>query len=133
MSCPFQPEKRRNDMKGSTLILVPAMTLVFSVAAFAQQRPHPGGGPPATHGTGNGPGLSESREAGTNAHTDISHASPSEVLSHNTAIAGKIKTLTGQDAVTACGRFQQLGPFVAPAPFAKHPPLPARFPTLNAP
>src|SRR5260370_92143 len=132
MSCPFQPEKRRNDMKGSTLILVPAMTLVFSVAAFAQQRPHPGGGPPATHGTGNGPGVSESREAGTNAHTDISHASPSEVLSHNTAIAGKIKTLTGQDAVTACGGFKNLGQCVAAAHLAKNLDIPGGFDALKA-
>jgi len=119
-------------MKGSTLILVPAMALVFSVPAFAQQRAHPGGGPPAGHGAGGGSGLSESREAGTTAHTDISHASPSDVLSHNTAIAGKIKTLTGQDAQTACGGFKNLGQCVAAAHVAKNLDIPGGFDALKA-
>lgn len=118
-------------MKGSTLILVPAMAFAFSAPAFAQ-RSRPGGGPPAGHGAGSGSGLSESREAGTTAHTDMSHASPSDVLSHNTVIAGKIKTLTSQDAVTACNGFKNLGQCVAAAHVAKNLDIPGGFNALKA-
>jgi hypothetical protein len=64
--------------------------------------------------------MSGSHEGGTAAHTNMSHASPSTVLSHNTAIAGKIKTLTGQDAETACSGFKNLGRCVAAAHVAKN-------------
>src|SRR2546422_6295105 len=53
--------------------------------------------------------LPISHASGAAAHTDMSHGSPSDVLSHNTAIAGKIQTLTGQDAKTACSGFKNLG------------------------
>jgi hypothetical protein len=53
---------------------------------------------------------------------NMSHASPSDVLSHNTAIAGKIQTLTGQDAQAACADWSgdlplcpQFGSFGLPA------------------
>ena len=60
-------------------------------------------------------------EANANAmsHTDMSHASPNNVLSHNMAIAGKISTLTGEDATTACNGFKSLGRRVAAAHVAK--------------
>ncbi len=119
-------------MKGSTLILVPAMALAFSAPAFAQ-RSHPSpGGQPAGRGAGGGSGASESHEPGTKANTDISHALPSDVLSHNTAIAGKIKMLTGQDAATACGGFKNLGQCVAAAHVAKNLDIPGGFDALKA-
>ncbi len=118
-------------MKRSTLIAVAAMVLAFSAPAFAQ-RSHPGGGPPAGRGAGSGSGMSGSHEARTTAHTDMSHASPSEVLSHNTAIAGKIKTLTGQDAATACSGFKNLGQCVAAAHVAKNLDIPGGFDALKA-
>jgi hypothetical protein len=62
----------------------------------------------------------------------MSHASPSEVLSHNTAIAGKIKTLTGQDAQTACSGFKNLGQCVAAAHVAKNLDIPGGFDALKA-
>jgi hypothetical protein len=37
------------------------------------------------------------------------HSSPNDVLTHNTAIAGKIKTLTSEDATSACNGFKNLG------------------------
>lgn len=119
-------------MKGSTLILVPAMALAFSAPAFAQ-RSHAGtGGPAVAHGNGNGPGVSESHEPGTKANTDMSHALPSDVLSHNTAIAGKIKTLTSQDAQMACSGFKNLGQCVAAAHLAKNLDIPGGFNALKA-
>ncbi len=119
-------------MKRSTLIVVAAMALAFSAPAFAQ-RPssHPGGGPPAGRGAG-GSSMSGSHEAGATSHTDMSHASPSDVLSHNTAIAGKIKTLTGQDALTACSGFKNLGQCVAAAHVAKNLDIPGGFDALKA-
>ncbi len=118
-------------MKRSTLIVVSALALAFSAPVFAQ-RSHPGGGPPAGRGAGSGSGMSGSHEAGNTAHTDMSHASPSEVLSHNTAIAGKIKALTGQDAATACSGFKNLGQCVAAAHVAKNLNFPGGFDALKA-
>ena len=119
-------------MKRSALIVVAAMALAFSAPAFAQ-RSHPGGGPPAGHGPGSGSGMSSSHDAGAPAtHADMSHASPSDVLSHNTAIAGKIKTLTGQDAQTACNGFKNLGQCVAAAHVAKNLDIPGGFEALKA-
>lgn len=117
-------------MKRSTLIVVAAGALAFSVPAFAQ-RSHPGGGPPAGHATGSGSSMG-ANGSGANAHTDMSHASPGEVLSHNTVIAGKIKTLTGQDAQTACGGFKNLGQCVAAAHVAKNLNIPGGFDALKA-
>jgi hypothetical protein len=125
-------------MKRSTLIVAAATALVFSVPAFAQ-RSHPGpGGPPSgaggassEHGTGSGSGMSGSHEAGTTGHTDMSHASPSTVLSHNTAIAGKIQKLTGQDAQTACSGFKNIGQCVAAAHVAKNLDMPGGFGALK--
>jgi len=62
----------------------------------------------------------------------MSHASPSTVLSHNTAIAGKIKTLTGEDAATACSGFKNLGQCVAAAHVAKNLNIPGGFDALEA-
>ena len=53
-------------------------------------------------------------------HADMMHAAPGDVLSHNTAIAGKIKTLTGEDATKACDGFKNLGQCVAAAHVAKN-------------
>jgi hypothetical protein len=126
-------------MKRSTLILVAALALAFSAPAFAQ-RSHPGpGGPPSGAGgassgraDGSNSNMSGSHEAGTTGHTDMSHASPSTVLSHNTAIAGKIQTLTGQDAQTACSGFKNIGQCVAAAHVAKNLDIPGGFDALKA-
>src|SRR5712664_190564 len=126
-------------MKRATLILVAATALVFSAPAFAQRsHPSPGGppssagGPPAGRGPGSGSGASGSHEGGNTAHTDMSHGSPSDVLSHNTAIAGKIQTLTGQDAQTACSGFKNIGQCVAAAHVAKNLDIPGGFDALRA-
>jgi len=113
-----------------SLTIVAAMALAFSAPAFAQ-RSHPGGGPPAGHGPGSNPGMSSSHDAGSAAHSDM-HGSPSDVLSHNTAIAGKIKSLTGQDAQTACGGFKNMGQCVAAAHVAKNLDIPGGFDALRA-
>jgi len=102
----------------------------FSSPALAQ-RGH--GGPPPSHGSS---GMANSGGSGSNAnsmsHTNMSHASPSDVLSHNTAIADKIKTLTGQDATSACDGFKNLGQCVAAAHVAKNLDIPGGFAALKA-
>ncbi len=91
---------------------------------FAQ---HGGGRPaslggPSDMGRGGGgqsdAGPSRNSETPNNS-TGLSHSSPSDVLSHNTAIAGKISSLTGLDAQTACSGFKNLGQCVAAAHVAK--------------
>lgn len=118
-------------MKHKHFVLITALTsmsLAFSLPALAQHG-H-GGGPPAGHG----PGAENSSGPSSNAmsHTDMSHASPSTVLSHNTAIAGKIKALTGEDAATACGGFKNLGQCVAAAHVAKNLNITGGFDALKA-
>src|SRR2546427_998536 len=128
-------------MKHFTLILAGAMVLALAAPTFAQ-RTHPSpGGPPSSPGgrpSGAGPGsnsnsgMSGAHEGGAATHTDMSHASPSDVLSHNTAIAGKIQTLTGQDAQAACAGFKNLGQCVAAAHVAKNIDIPGGFDALKA-
>ena len=123
-------------MKHKHFVLITALTsmsLAFSMPALAQ-RGH-GGGAPAGPPAGHGPGSANSSGSGnsnTMSHTDMSHASPSTVLSHNTAIAGKIKTLTGEDAATACGGFKNLGQCVAAAHVAKNLNIAGGFDALKA-
>lgn len=76
--------------------------------------------------------MSGSRDGAPAAHTNMSHASPSHVLSHNTALASKIQTLTGQDAQTACGGFKNIGQCVAAAHVAKNLDIPGGFDALKA-
>jgi len=122
-------------MKCSTLIVFAAAALVSSTPVFAQ-RSHPSpGGPPAGDGgaaASRGPGMGGPHDAGSAANTDMSHASPGTVLSLNTAIADKIKTLTGQDATTACDGFKNLGQCVAAAHVAKNLNIPGGFDALKA-
>ncbi len=118
-------------MKRLILAIVTTLALAFAAPAFAQ-RSHPGGGPPAGHGPGSDPGMSSSHGAGSTASSSMSHGTPSDVLSHNTAIAGKIKTLTGEDATTACGGFKNIGQCVAAAHVAKNLSIPGGFDALKA-
>ena len=123
-------------MTRSTLILVASLALAFSSPAFAQ-RSHPGGGPPAGHEPGGNSAALGSGSHGSDAnsaavHTDMAHSSPSVALSHNTAIAGKIKALTGEDAGTACNGFKNLGQCVAAAHVAKNLDIPGGIDALRA-
>ena len=120
-------------MKHKHFVLITALTsmsLAFSLPALAQHG-H-GGGPPAGHS----PGMANSSGSGPNSnamgHTGMSHASPSTVLSHNTAIAGKIKALTNEDAATACDGFKNLGQCVAAAHVAKNLNITGGFDALKA-
>jgi hypothetical protein len=119
------------NMKSLALGFAAAAALLFSSPLIAQ-RAHPGGGPPAGRGAGSDSTMNGSRGGTNAAHNDISHSSPNEVLSHNTAIAAKIKTLTGKDAETACSGFKNLGQCVAAAHVAKNLDIPGGFDALKA-
>ena len=112
-------------------IAIVAIILSLAVPTFAQ-RSHAGGGPPAGRGPGSDSGMSGSHGNAATTHGDLSHGSPSDVLSHNTAIAGKIKALTGQDAGMACDGFKNLGQCVAAAHVAKNLDIPGGFDALKA-
>jgi hypothetical protein len=110
------------------------LVAVGTTPAFAQ-RTHPGGGPPAGAGASGSHGPTTPGVNGSSAsanHTDTMHSSPSDVLSHNTAIAGKIKTLTGEDATSACDGFKNLGQCVAAAHVAKNLDIPGGFDALKS-
>jgi hypothetical protein len=108
--------------------------LAVAVPAFAQKGgAHGGGGMGAGGGMGSGAGMGSthgnsgdhstggSHDSGNaSQHGSMSSQSPDQVLSHNTAIASKIKTLTGQDATTACSGFKNLGQCVAAAHVSKN-------------
>ena len=119
-------------MKHNHFVLITALTtmsLAFSMPALAQHG-H-AGGPPAGHGP-SGAANSSGPSSNAMSHTDMSHASPSTVLSHNTAIAGKIKALTNEDAATACSGFKNLGQCVAAAHVAKNLNITGGFDALKA-
>ena len=119
-------------MKRHILATATALALAFAAPAFAQ-RSHPGGGPPAGHAPGGDSSMGASHATTGGTHADISHGTPSDdVLSHNTAVAGKIKSLTGQDAQTACSGFKNIGQCVAAAHVAKNLDIPGGFDALRA-
>jgi hypothetical protein len=127
-------------VKLKCFVLITAMTFAFSSPALAQ-RSHPGGGPPAGHGPSSMPGpavgsansgAGAANRSGAMGHADMSHASPSDVLSHNKAIGDKIHSLTGEDAATACSGFKNLGQCVAAAHVAKNLNIPGGFDALKA-
>ncbi len=108
----------------------------LAIPAFAQHGAHGGGGMGAGGGMGSGAGMGSDRgmsgdhnmggshdsgAANSNQHGgSLASQSPDQVLSHNTAIASKIKTLTGQDASAACSGFKNLGQCVAAAHVSKN-------------
>ena len=120
-------------MKFRLYILV-ILTISGTTPALAQ-RTHPGGGPPTGAGASGSHGSATTGADGNSAsanHMDTMHSSPNDVLTHNTAIAGKIKTLTGEDATSACNGFKNLGQCVAAAHVAKNLDIPGGFDALKA-
>jgi hypothetical protein len=138
-------------MRNLRLMLLAGVTILGTSPAFAQ-RTHPGGGPPPAAGdhgssTGAANGNSTSTAAAGNHSTSVgaangnatstSHANsmgsaPSDVLSHNSVIAGKIKTLTNEDASSACGGFKTIGQCVAAAHVAQNLNIPGGFDALKS-
>jgi hypothetical protein len=116
------------------LYILVILTIAGTTPALAQ-RAHPGGGPPTGAGASGSHGSATTGADGNSAstnHMDTMHSSPNDILTHNTAIAGKIKTLTGEDATSACNGFKNLGQCVAAAHVAKNLDIPSGFDALKA-
>src|SRR5260370_27273437 len=92
---PSSPEKRRSNMKRSTLILVAATAVAFGAPAFAQ-RSHPSpGGPPSGRGSGSGSDMSGSHAGGAAAPAPHPPPrSPCALPSPNTPLPRNITTQT---------------------------------------
>lgn len=129
-----------------------AVLFVAATSPVFAQRPHPGGAPaPAAGSHGSGMGANNGNATSTSsagnhststgaangnptsaAHAPSMNASPKDVLSHNLTIAGKIQSLTGQDASTACGGFKAIGQCVAAAHVAQNLNIPGGFDALKS-
>ena len=124
-------------MQKLRLFFLAVLVLAAARPALAQ-RGHPaggppGGGPPADRGAGASHGSAvNGNGSSATGQPDKMHAAPGDVLSHNTAIAGKVKALTGEDAATACNGFKNLGQCVAAAHVAKNLDIPGGFAALKA-
>jgi hypothetical protein len=152
--CPQLPSQfffEEDSVRKLHLMVLAALTVAGTSPAFAQ-RSHPGGGPPSAagnHGSSTGAenGNATSTAAAGNhststgaangnatstAHANSMSAAPSDVLSHNPVIAGKIKTLTKEDASTACSGFKTIGQCVAAAHVAQNLSIPGGFDALRS-
>lgn len=113
-------------MRKQTQVLFLALAVGFYCAPALAQHGHEGGmGGPGMGGPGVGGGMGHS--ASTHGNTgggSGSSSTPSmkvdQQLSNNTKLAGKIHTLTGMDAKTACDGFKNLGQCVAAAHVSKN-------------
>jgi hypothetical protein len=127
--------------------VVAAIFCLSMVPAFAQHGGRPSGagapmaggawpgnaGPNVNRGvTGPGDSFPSHGTQAPQSQPSLSHSSPSDVLSHNTAIADKISALTGENAQTACSGFKNLGQCVAAAHVAKNLDIPGGFDALKA-
>jgi hypothetical protein len=132
-------------MKSLTILPIALATVLWcATPMFAQHGPAGGAGRPTNPGApsdiGRGGGApsgnpsrgTEGPSSSNQGSPSLAHSSPSDVLSHNTAIAGKISTLTGENAQTACNGFKNLGQCVAAAHVAKNLGIPGGFDALKA-
>ncbi len=105
-------------MKYAQAWLLTVAVVVFSLAAFAQH----GHGAGGSMGPGVGHGADASGHGSMNGSSSASaHGmTVNQILSKNTALAGKIQKLTGMSAQQACTGFKNLGQCVAAAHVSKN-------------
>ena len=105
-------------MKYAKTCLLTLAVVVFSMTTLAQHGHGTGGsmGPGVGHGAdGAGHGSMSSSSSGSTHGMTVN-----QILSKNTALAGKIQTLTGMSAQQACAGFKNLGQCVAAAHVSKN-------------
>jgi hypothetical protein len=112
-------------MKTSLLLLTLATALFLLPPAFAQHG-HSGGAMGMSHNNGNA-----SADHGNTNASSTQGKSVSQLLKQNPQLASKIKSLTGEDAQTACSGFKNLGQCVAAAHVAKNLNIPGGFTALK--
>ncbi len=125
-------------MKRATIFFMvfAAFLYLSGISAFAQHGP---GGPPAGKGPGSAaspgadrPHPGSSRDAGRDAADTSGRKTPAEILSHNTALAKKLKDLGVANPAQDCQAFKNLGQCVAAAHVAKNLDIPGGFDALKA-
>jgi hypothetical protein len=103
-------------MKHAHVLVLTLAVALYCAPAFAQHG-HPGGN------MGGGMGHSATTHGSMNNGNDSSSTHRMTIdqqLSKNTKLSGKIQTLTGMDAQTACDGFKNLGQCVAAAHVSKN-------------
>ena len=105
-------------MKRTQTMLLAIAIALYCAPAWAQHG----------HSGGMGGGMGANSGGGVGHGASVHNASPgtahgmtmNQILTKNTALAGKIQTLTGQDAQQACSGFKNLGQCVAAAHVSKN-------------
>jgi len=103
-------------MKYAQAWLLTLAVVVFSLTAFAQH----GHGSGGSMGPGVGHGSADHGSTNSNSSGSTHGMTTKQILSKNTALAGKIQTLTGMSAQKACSGFKNLGQCVAAAHVSKN-------------
>jgi hypothetical protein len=104
-------------MKYAKTCLLTLAVVVFSMTALAQH----GHGPGGSMGPGVGHGAAGADHGSMNSSSGTTHGmTTNQILTKNTALAGKIQTLTGMPAQQACTGFKNLGQCVAAAHVSKN-------------
>lgn len=101
-------------MKYATAGLLTLAVVVFSLPALAQ---HGGGG---GGGMGHGASAAAHGSMSSSNSTSTHGMTTNQILGKNTALAGKIESLTGMPAQQACSGFKNLGQCVAAAHVSKN-------------
>jgi len=104
-------------MKYAKTVLLTLAVVVFSFMAFAQH----GHGAGGSMGPGVGHGSAAANHGSMNSSSRSTHGmTTNQILTKNTALAGKIQKLTGMPAQQACTEFKNLGQCVAAAHVSKN-------------
>jgi preprotein translocase subunit SecG len=108
-------------MKMTRIVMLSLAVAVYATAALAQHA-H-GGGMGSTMSGNAGSGMSHNSGSGrtkTNSSGSTHQPTVNDILTKNSAISGKIQTLTGMSATQACAGFKNLGQCVAAAHVSKN-------------
>jgi hypothetical protein len=111
-------------MKMTRIVMLSLAVAVYATAALAQHAHSGGMGSTMSGGAGMGhsTGSSDRNSGSTKTSNSGSTHQPTmnDILTKNSAISGKIQTLTGMSATQACTGFKNLGQCVAAAHVSKN-------------
>jgi len=108
-------------MKMTQIVMLSLAVALYATAALAQHA-HSGGMGSTMSGNA-GSGMSHNSGSGrtkTNSSGSTHQPTVNDILTKNSAISGKIQTLTGMSATQACAGFKNLGQCVAAAHVSKN-------------
>jgi len=108
-------------MKMTRTVMLSLAVALYATAALAQHAHS--GGMGSTMGGGAGSSMSHNTSSGrtkTSSSGSTHQPTVNDILTKNSAISGKIQTLTGMSATQACTGFKNLGQCVAAAHVSKN-------------